>query len=180
MDTVRDKVKEHAKNRHRKILLGIVAVIFVVGGAILLENNINAKPTDVTIMKNEITEEKAIFIELKELDTNIIAAKATDGTYRLAFDDCTRCYYRFGKHGKFKNNSDNTGLICQNCESEVMYDEMGFLPEESMPYPIPESEITSLEDRFVIPAEYLEGKKQMLTQMRKGKAINEYSENPDK
>ncbi len=180
MDTVRDKVNEHKKNRHKKFLLGIIAVIFVVGGAILLENNINSKPTDVTIMKNEITEEKAKFIKLKELDTNIIAVKVTDGTYRLAFDDCTGCYYRFGRHGKFENNSDNTGLICQNCESEVMYDEMGFLPEESMPYPIPESEITSLEDRFVIPADYLEGKKQVLQELRRGKAVNQYSENPDK
>ena len=70
MDTVRDKVNEHTKNRRKKILLGIIAVIFVVGGAILLENNINARPTDVTIMKNHITEDKAVFVELKELDTN--------------------------------------------------------------------------------------------------------------
>lgn len=180
MDNVRNRVNENAKSRKKKVLLGIIAIAFVITIATLLENNINSKPTDVTIMKNEISDEKASFVELKELDTNIIAVKATDGTYRLAFDDCIGCYYQFGKHAAFKNNSDNTGLICQNCESEVMYDEMGFLPEESMPYPIAESEITVLEDRFVIPADYLEGKKQVLTEMRKGKVINNYSENPNK
>lgn len=180
MDNIRNRVNENIKSNRRKMLLGLIAIAILIAVAVLLENNINSKPTDVTIMKNEITEEKAKFIELSELDTDIIAVKATDGTYRLAFDDCIGCYYRFGKHARFDNNADNTGLICQNCKSEIMYDEMGFLPEESMPYPIAESEIQSLEDRFVIPADYLAGKKQVLEEMRKGKLKNSYSENPNK
>lgn len=179
MDTVRSRVNEHSKNRRKKLMFGIIAVVILVMVAFLLENHINSKPTEVTIMKNEISEEKAVFIPLKKLDTNIIAVKATDGSYRLAFDDCIGCYHQFGKHAKFKNNADNTGLICNNCKSEVMYDEMGYLTEESMPYPIAEVEITSLEDRFVISAEYLEGKKQALEEMRSGKLINNYSENPN-
>ena len=180
MDAVRSKVNENNKNRNRKFLFGIIAVIILIMIAILLENNINSKPVEVTILKNEISEEKAVFLPLKKLDTNIIAVKATDGSYRLAFDDCIGCYHQFGKHAKFENNSDNTGLICKNCKSEVMYDEMGYLTEESMPYPIAEVEITSLEDRFIISAEFLEGKKQVLEEMRKGKIVNNYSESPDK
>lgn len=179
MDSVRDRVNEHNKNRKRKFLFGAISIAILVIIAILLENQINMKPTDTTIMKNEISDEKAVFIPLKELDTNIIAVKTTDGGYRLAFDDCTGCYHQFGKHAKFKNNADNTGLICQNCKSEVMYDEMGYLTEESMPYPIPEIEITSLDDRFVISADYLEKKKQALEEMRSGKIVNNYSENPN-
>ena len=98
----------------------------------------------------------------------------------MAFDDCIGCYHQFGKRAGFKNNSDNTGLICNNCKSEVMYDEMGYLTEESMPYPIAEVEISSLEDRFVISSEYLMGKKQALEEMRSGKLKNNYSENPEK
>ena len=138
------------------------------------------RPTDITIIKSEISEEKAKFIPLPKLDTNIIAVKTTDGGYRLAFDDCTGCYYQFGKHSGFENNSDNTGLICKNCQSEVMYEEMGFLPEESMPLPISETEITVLEDQYIIPASYLEEKKQQLEQLRKGKGVNNYSENTSK
>lgn len=180
MDSVRERVNEHSKNRRKKLLFGVIAVAILISVAFLLENQINSKPTEVTIMKSEISEEKAVFIPLKKLDTNIIAVKATDGSYRLAFDDCIGCYHQFGKHFSFKNNSDNTGLICKNCKSEVMYDEMGYLTEESMPYPIAEVEITSLEDRFIISAEYLEGKKQVLEEMRRGKLVNNYSENPNK
>jgi len=178
MDSVRDRVKEHGKNRNRKLLFGVLAVIILVIVAITVENRISSKPTEVTIYKNEITDEKAVFIPIKQLDTNIIAVKTIDGSYRLAFDDCIGCYQQFGVHGKFENNSDNTGLICDNCKSEVMYDEMGYLTEESMPYPIPEVEIESFDDKFVISAEYLEGKKQALMEMRSGKALNRYSENP--
>ncbi len=179
MDSVRDRVSEHNKNRQRKFLFGAIAILILVVISVLLENQIDMKPTDVTIMKDEISDEKAVFIPLKELDTRIIAVKATDGSYRIAFDDCTGCYHRFGKHGNFKNNADNTGLICQNCESEVMYDEMGYLTEESMPYPIPEIEITSMDDRFIISADYLDKKKQALEEMRSGKIVNNYRENPN-
>lgn len=180
MDEVRVRVKSQYKYNKKKLLIGIIAVAVLVTCAVLFEEKINSKISDVSIIKNEISDEKAVFIPLDKLDTNIIAVKLSDGGYRLAFDDCTGCYYTTGKHGQFENNSDNTGLICKNCKSEVMYEEMGFLPEESMPYPIIESEIISLDDRFVIPAEYLESKKTVLTDMRKGKAVNDYSENPNK
>lgn len=180
MDSVRNRVKEHKKIRDKKLLFGLIVVVILIIIAVALENRISSKPTEVTIYKNEITDEKAIFIPLKQLDTNIIAVKAVDGSYRLAFDDCIGCYQQFGVHGKFKNNSDNTGLICDDCKSEVMYDEMGYLAEESMPYPIAEVEIESLDDRFVISADYLETKKQALLEMRSGKVKNQYSENPNK
>ena len=41
------------------------------------------------------------------------------------------------------------------------------------------SEIESLDDRFVLRAEYLESKKAVLEELRKGKAVNNYSENPN-
>ena len=58
MDNVRNRINENAKNRNKKILLGIFTIIFVIMSAILLENNINNKPKDVTIMKNEISKLK--------------------------------------------------------------------------------------------------------------------------
>ena len=176
MDVVRERVKEQKQSRNRKLAVGIIAVIIVIIVATMLELRINKKLSDVVIMKNEITDEKATFIPLKKLGTNIIAVKAADGTYRLAFDDCIGCYYTDGKHYSYENNSDNTGLVCKNCKAEVTYDDMGFLTEESMPYPIAESEIISESDRFIISAQYLENKKQILENMRSGKIENEYSE----
>ncbi len=180
MDSVRSRVKEHKKVRDKKLLFGLIIVVILIIVAITVENRINSKPEEVTISKSEITDEKAIFIPVKALDTRIIAVKTIDGSYRLAFDDCLGCYQQFGVHGRFENNSDNTGLICDNCKSEIMYEDMGYLTEESMPYPIAEVEIESFDDKFVISADYLEGKSQALSEMRSGKPQNQYSENPNK
>ena len=180
MDNVREKINEHSKNRQRKMLIGLIAVIILVVGAILVEQSISASIKDVTIEKNSISEEKAKFIPINQLDTRIIAVKLSDGSYRLAFDDCTGCYSQYGKHGKFRNNEDNTGLICQNCKSELIYEDMGFYTEESMPYPIYLTEIEESEDAFIIPVRYLEKHKKIFEELRKGNAVNSYSENPEK
>ena len=180
MDNVRKKVNEQNRNRQKKILLGIIVIIILIVSAIMVERSINMNITDVTIEKSKITEEKAIFIPLRQLDTNIIAVKLSDGSYRLAFDDCTGCYSMYGKHGKFENNSDNTGLVCKNCKSEVLYEQMGFLPEQSMPYPIDKPEIIENDNSFILTKEYLEKHKQVLETKRSGKDINPYSENPAK
>ena len=179
MDSVREKVSEQYKNRKRKILIGLAAFVILLICAFLVEQNINIRLTDVVIQKDSIPEEKAQFIPLRQLDTNIIAVKLSDGSYRLAFDDCTGCYSQFGKHGKFKNDDNNTGLICKNCKHELSYEDMGFLTEESMPYPIYETEITVDEEKFILSVDYLSKHKTMFSALRKGKAINPYSENPN-
>lgn len=171
------RIKERNKTARRKIVLGIMVVVAIIVFAIMIEKSINGQIEDVVIEKSTITTEKASFIPLKQLDTNIIVVQASDMTYRIAFDDCLGCYYEGKKHSGFENNKDNTGLICKNCKREIIYDDMGFLLEESMPYPIPESEIISDNDKFVIPAKYLEGKAIILEKMRNGKIENAYSEN---
>ena len=177
MDNIREKVNEQNKNRQKKILLGLIIIISLIVVAIMVERSINMKITDVAINKSEISDEKAVFIPIRQLDTNIIAVKLSDGSYKLAFDDCTGCYNLYGKHGKFENNEDNTGLICKNCKSEVLYEQMGFLPEESMPYPIDMPEIKETDDSFILSKDYLERHKQILEAKRSSKG---YSENPVK
>ncbi len=179
MDNIREKVSEQNKTRKSKLIIGLAALVILVICAFLVEQNINIRLTDMVVKKSSISEEKAQFIPLRQLDTNIIAVKLSDGSYRLAFDDCTGCYSQFGKHGKFKNKEDNTGLICKNCKSELSYEDMGFLTEESMPYPIYETEIETDEERFILSVEYLSKHKAIFSELRKGKAINPYSENPN-
>lgn len=175
----RDRIKERNRATHKKVLIGIIAIIAMIFFATMIEKSINRQIEDVVIEKSTISAEKAVFIPLEQLDTNIIAVQASDLTYRLAFDDCIGCYYQKKKHSGFENNKDNTGLICKGCKAEIFYDDMGFLPEESMPYPIAESEIISDNDKFVISADYLEGKKILLDKMRSGKLENAYSENKE-
>jgi len=101
MDPVREKLNEINKNRQIKILLALIVVVILIIVVILLEVQINKQIDDITINKNDISEKKAIFIPVEELDTNIIAVKSSDGKYKLAFDDCTGCYSMYGIRSGF-------------------------------------------------------------------------------
>ena len=157
MDNIREKVKEHRRNRNKKYFIALVVLIIVVAFVVMIEKNISMSVTDVTISKADVTESKATFISVKQLDTNIIAVKLSDGSYKLAFDECTACFAQYQKRYGFKNNADNTGLVCKKCKSEVVYEEMGYdTGDVAIPYPIYESDIIVNEDSFVIPKKYLE------------------------
>ena len=170
-EDARKRLREQGRIPRGKILIGLIALAVIIFASVMIEKNINGKITDVTIKKSSITDRKAVFIPIKQLDTNIIAVKASDGTYRLAFDDCIGCYYQYGKHSGFKNNKDNSGIVCKTCGCEIFYDDMGFMSEECMAYPIAESEIESDDDYFVIPAHYLEAKKSILESWRSGSLV---------
>ena len=77
MDNVRRKVQEQNKNRQKKMIFGFIAVIIVIIVALMIENSINMNVTDFTVKKSKISEEKAVFIPIRQLDTNIIAVKLT-------------------------------------------------------------------------------------------------------
>ena len=170
-EDARKRLREQGRITRGKILIGLIALAVIIFASVMIEKNINGKITDVTIKKSSITDRKAVFIPIKQLDTNIIAVKASDGTYRLAFDDCIGCYYQYGKHSGFKNNKDNSGIVCKTCGCEIFYDDMGFMSEECMAYPVAESEIESDDDYFVIPAHYLEAKKSILESWRSGSLV---------
>lgn len=183
MDAVRERMNELNKNRRLKMILALIIVVALIMCVVAIEFHIYNNVVDITIMKEDISDEKASFISVKPLDTNIIAVKTSDGKYNLAFDDCLSCYNQYGKHYGFKNNENRTGLICKNCKNEVSYDSMGFVPEGCMPFPITvkaESGIQSFDDRFVFSAEYLERMKDEFSRMRTGKSLNNYRENPNK
>lgn len=178
LDNIREKINEHNKNRQRKLLVGLIAVIILIICAILIERSIGAHITDITIEKSGISDKKAKFIPLRQLDTNIIAVKLSDGSYRLAFDDCTGCYSQYGKHANFKNNEDNTGIICKNCKSEIAYEDIGYdAGDVIIPYPIYESEIVVKEDSFVLSKEYLEKHQLIFEELRQRKGRNQNAEN---
>lgn len=165
MDNIREKVKEHSRNRNKKYFIALVVLVIVVAFVVMIEKNISMSVTDVTISKAKITESKAIFVPVKQLDTNIIAVKLSDGSYKLAFDECTACFAQYQKRYGFKNNADNTGLVCKKCKSEVVYEEMGYdTIDLAIPYPIFEHEITVTDDSFVLPKEYLENHQQIFNQ----------------
>lgn len=183
MDNIRDRLNQNNKNKRSKLLIALLILVVLIAGIVMLEVNIYNNIKDITIIKENISDDKATFISVKPLDTNIIAVKSSDGKIKLAFDDCISCYNQYGKHYKFKNNKEKTGLVCKNCKEEVMYDSMGFVPEGCMPFPISieaESGIRDIDDSIIISATYLERMKEELSNLRTGKPMNFYRENPNK
>ena len=181
MDNVREKVKEQNKSRNRKVIMGLIIIFIIVASAVMIEKNISTNITELSIEKSSITAEKAKFIPVKQLNTSVIAIKLSDGSYRLAFDDCKSCYMQFGKHAKFKNNKDNTGIICKNCKSEVPYEDIGYdFGDVAIPYPIYENEIVASDDKFVLTVDYLEKHKLIFDDLRQGKGMTPLEEKPEK
>ena len=173
MDNVREKVKEQNRNRHGKMIVGLVLLVAVIVAAIMIEKSIDMNITEITIVKNDISDEKAEFIPIKQLDTSVIAVKLTDGSYRLAFDDCKGCYIQYGKHARFRNNESNTGIVCENCKNEVAYEDIGYdSGDVVIPYPIYENEILNNEESYVLTVDYLEKHKRILEELRLGKGMN--------
>ena len=62
MDKVRNRLDEARKSRNRKLLIGVLAVVFIMMCAFSVERNISNRIEDVSIDKSKITDEKAIFI----------------------------------------------------------------------------------------------------------------------
>ncbi len=178
MDNVRERITELNKAKQKKLIIGIIAVALIIVLAISIEKTISMRVTDFTINKNDISE-TATFIPLKSLGTNLIAVKLSDDDYRLAFDACTGCYVTEHKGYGFKNNKNNSSLVCMNCGYEIFYEEMGF-GENAMPYPIYINEISETAESFTLTEDYLEQRKILFEQFEEGNTINSYSENPSK
>ncbi len=79
-EDARKRLREQGRITRGKILIGLIALAVIIFASVMIEKNINGKITDVTIKKSSITDRKAVFIPIKQLDTNIIAVKASDGT----------------------------------------------------------------------------------------------------
>ena len=90
MDAVRERMNELNKNRRLKLILALIIVVVLIMCVMAIEFHIYNNVVDITIMKEDISDEKASFISVRPLDTNIIAVKTSDGKYNLAFDDCFR------------------------------------------------------------------------------------------
>ncbi len=149
-----------------KIFLGLLCVLAVVLIALMLERTIGSSVKDVVIDKAKVTD-GAYFKNVRPLSTKIITVRASDGSYRLAFDDCLSCYYNDGVRAHFSDTGES--LVCDNCGCETFYDDLGLISDECTPIPILAEYITSDDETITVPKAFLERCKEMLDVLRIGK-----------
>ncbi len=149
-----------------KIFLALLCVLAVALTAFMMEKTIGSSVKDVEISKAKITD-GAYFKSVRPLSTKIIAVKASDGSYRLAFDDCLSCYYNEGVRAHFTDTGES--LVCGNCGCETFYDDLGLISDECTPIPILGEYITQDDETITVPKDFLERCKEMLDVLRIGK-----------
>ena len=169
------EAKENKRFPYFKIFLGLLCILAVVLVALLVEKNIKSAVKDVTINKSSVSSESVSFKNVKPLSTKIMTVRASDGSYRLAFDDCLSCYYNEGVRAHFTDTG--VSVVCDNCGCETFYDDMGLISDECTPIPNLSDYITETADSITVPKDYLERAKEMLDVLRigKGNYANIYS-----
>lgn len=169
------EAKENKRFPYFKIFLGLLCILAVVFVALLVEKNIKSAVKDVTINKSSVSSESVSFKNVKPLSTKIMTVRASDGSYRLAFDDCLSCYYNEGVRAHFTDTG--VSVVCDNCGCETFYDDMGLISDECTPIPILSDYITETADSITVPKDFLERAKEMLDVLRigKGNYANIYS-----
>ncbi len=149
-----------------KIFLGLLCIAAIAVCAIAVEKTISSSVKEVVIDKSDITD-TVTFFKVKRLSTKIMAVKASDGSLRLAFDECLSCYYNDGVKSNFEDSGES--VICDNCGCETIYDELGLLSDECTPIPLLEEYITDNGSTLSISKEFMERCKEMLDVLRSGK-----------
>ena len=169
------EAKENKRFPYFKIFLGLLCILAVVLVALLVEKNIKSAVKDVTINKSSVSSESVRFTNVKPLSTKIMSVRASDGSYRLAFDDCLSCYYNEGVRAHFTDTG--VSVVCDNCGCETFYDNMGLISDECTPIPILSDYIIETADSITVPKDFLERAKEMLDVLRigKGNYANIYS-----
>ncbi len=168
---VNTNINEEANEKKRfpffKLLLGIIAVAAIIFGAVAVERNIDKTVRDVNVNKSALSSEKVTYFSVKPLNTRIMAVKASDGTVRLAFEECLSCYYNNGVKSKYADK--NGSVVCSNCGCVTYYDDMGVLSYECTPYPILSDYIIEDDHTITVPKDFLEECLNMLEVLRSGK-----------
>lgn len=157
---------ETKKFPYFKLFLGLLCVLAIVLGAFLVEKAIGSAVKDVTIDKADIGE-TVRFINVRPLSTKIMAVRASDGSCRLAFEECLSCYYNEGVRAHFTDTGKS--VVCDNCGCETFYDDLGVLSDECTPIPILSGYVTEDETAITVPKDFLERCKEVLDVLRIGK-----------
>jgi uncharacterized membrane protein len=126
-DETRLKENEMKLGNLTKVVCGAIAVLFVGVFTASAFNfgkyeNAKAKNSVVTISTDKLADGKVHFYKFQDSGKEIafFAVKATDGSYKTAFDACDACY-------KSRKGYEQAGdkMNCKNCNQKFAIDRLG-------------------------------------------------------
>lgn len=119
----------------------------------LQKENVTNQVDNIIINKKDITN-IAKFYKYKsgDVDMEVIAVKAYDGSIRTALNTCQVCY----DSGRGYYKQQGNYLICQNCGNKFNIDQIEKIKGGCNPVPILEENKIYNEDTIIIQKEYLD------------------------
>lgn len=90
-------------------------------------------------------------------EMEVLAAKASDGTIRTAFNTCQVCY----DSGRGYYQQEGDVLVCQNCGNRFGMDQVEIESGGCNPWPIFDGDKTVTEDAITISYDFLHESKQI-------------------
>lgn len=110
---------------------------------------------DLKILKSEVTEKVRFYpYMLGDMDMEILALKAGDGSVKVALNTCLECYQR--GNGYFKQQGDS--LICQACGTSMELNQFGVAQGGCNPIPVLNEDISDDGTSITIAQAYMEKK----------------------
>lgn len=110
----------------------------------------------IRILKSEVTAIAKFYpLTVDEVNMEVIAVKATDGTIRTALNTCQVCF----DSGRGYFIQDGDYLVCQNCENRFHIDQVEKTKGGCNPVPILETDKIDNGDSIIITAAYMENQK---------------------
>lgn len=154
--------KAQQKSRNKLLVLGGIIILLILGFISTLDfgkkSNDEVASGDITIIKSEITETAKFYpYNVGNINMEVLAVKASDGTIRTAFNTCQVCYD--SGRGYYVQEGDE--LVCQNCGNRFQLDQIEIIKGGCNPVPILEEDKTDDGTNIVILQAFLEGNKDL-------------------
>ena len=154
--------KAQQKSRNKLLVLGGIIILLILGFVSTLDfgkkSNDEVASGDITIIKSEITETAKFYpYNVGNINMEVLAVKASDGTIRTAFNTCQVCY----DSGRGYYIQEGDELVCQNCGNRFQLDQIEIIKGGCNPVPILEEDKTDDGTNIVILQAFLEGNKDL-------------------
>lgn len=159
-----------AKKYNKNIFMEIGVVIVLLTAFLIIKGNFNSKTTSVSqgggilITKSDITETAKFFpYKVGNINMELLAVKASDGTVRTAFNTCQVCY----NSGRGYYIQEGNELVCQNCGNRFKIDQVEKQKNGCNPVPILDENKTDNGTSITISQSFLEQNKDLFGNWKK-------------
>lgn len=142
------------------LVIGFIILKFSSGGA----DTTSAVSGDIKIPKSEVSENVKFYpYKAGNINMEVLAVKASDGTIRTAFNTCQVCFN--SGRGYYKQQGDE--LVCQNCGNRFQLDQIEKIKGGCNPVPILKENKNEDDEYIVISQAFMEEYKGLFADWRR-------------